>query len=130
MLNSLLRPSSINIELTEVAIAAICPAPHFYSPLYWFHGHILFERGAALIFYHSLIIHCLFTVGVVTDFEVCLQVLKELMHLVQFVKVFISPGLGILELSAKWRLLHISRNLFLGITLAKAGTPRIQSVNQ
>lgn len=84
MLNSLLRHSSVNIKLTEVAIAAACPAPHFIPLFIWLHGHLLFQGGLALIFDHY-IIQGLFTVRIVIDLEVFFQILKELPQLVQFV---------------------------------------------
>ena len=116
MLNSLLTLSSINIKLTEVTIAAIWPAPYFNFP-YGFMGIYCFRKVLALVFEHCLI-HSLFTVRKLI-LKSAFKPSRNCRTLYSLSK-FLSPGRGILELSVKWRLLHISKNLFLGITLEMA----------
>lgn len=106
MLDTLLRLSSVDVEVTQVAIGAVCPTPHLYAPLDWFHGQVLLASSTAS---HSE-----------DDNSPLKFVFKSLRNwrTLKSLSKFSSSGLGIFELSDKCRLLQKSRNLFLGMMLA------------
>ena len=118
----------VNVKFTQVTIGAVSSTPHLDHPLYGLHRHVLLQGSPSLVLYHWLN-NTLLTVGIIIYSKVRVQVFEKFSLTLKSLK-FGSPGCGILLLSQRWRLFQISKNLFLGITFANAGTPNTQSDNQ
>ena len=47
--------AGVYLEFVEISIVNIGKGPHFYTSLYWLHGHELLEGGATCEFYHGFV---------------------------------------------------------------------------